>query len=306
MYKKYYHPEMSSGVIRHTCGYGYPVDGVPANTSPKGHAGRYALDEGGRSGSSNDWLTVPAQGAAYKCVRVVSKGSQNVAMFETVEPVLLADGEIAVAGMELIHCGNADFNALGIQVGKVFRPGERFYREGTGGTKAAHVHIQAYKGATGGRWHPCKSGYAMDGEAPIHKIAYLPAGHMVVPNGLGYTWQTDREDPIGEFVCTAQGLRRRLGPSTDSPQPTDGWSSVVKKGSRYGVYEVKDGWGRITQDGQWVCMEGYVEYTPYRQPSRYTITLGPVSTGDYRTVTKALAPLVEGLKLEGCYAVKEE
>lgn len=253
--KRFYHPEMSSGVIRPTCAYGYAVDGVAPNTDPTGHLDRLAIDEGGEAPGSTDYLMVPKQGAPLQCVRITNKGDLNVAMFETTEEVLCADGEICVAGLECIHIGNQDFADLGIEVGKIFQPGQRFYRKGCGGTNASHVHMQAYKGKSGGAWHHCASGFAMDGEAPLNKIAFLPAGAIVRPNGFNYQWQKPTEDPIGTLSVTGDVVNVRTKPGQDSPK-CDSWKDDghVQQGHRYAVYETADGWVRIGVD-RWISAQ---------------------------------------------------
>lgn len=297
--KRFYHPEMSSGVIRPTCAYGYVVDGVTPNTNPTGHLNRLAIDEGGEAPGSTDYLAVPKQGAALQCVRITNKGDLNVAMFETTEEVLCADGEICVAGLECIHIGNQDFADLGIEVGKTFQPGQQFYRKGCGGTNASHVHIQAYKGNTGGTWHHCSSGFAMDGEAPLNKIAFLPAGAVVRPNGFAYQWEEVKEDPIGTLTVTGEVVNVRTKPDKEAPK-CDSWKDDghVLQNHRYAVYETADGWVRIGRD-RWISAEFCdvkLEEKPKPTPvpaktTRYLVTVSEEQK-------EKLMALVEELHLE--------
>lgn len=301
MRKRFYHPVMSSGIIRPTCAYGYTVDGVAPNTSNSGHNKRLAIDEGGSSGVSRDWMSIHPAAAAMQVVRLANVGTLNIAFFQTVEPVLCADGIIGYCGLELIHCGNADFSELGIKVGKVFQPGERIYREGTGGCGSEHVHIQAWRGKTGGAWHKCASGYALDGEVPLNKVAFVPDRHTIVPNGRSYLWEPVDERPIGELVVNVEALNVRCGAGTTEKKDASWFGAgSIAKGCRCAVYEMDGSWARIAY-GRWVCADycsveryGVKNEAVKQQDEKEYTTFTITATGADRA---ALMALVEERKL---------
>lgn len=123
-------------VLRITQGYGLPVDGVAADTYS--HTGSYALDLGGAD-TGAEYVYAPCD----VVVKRHYKGSgYNAVWFQTVEPVLCADGQQRELVFMFLHANDSVITELGITVGKTFAQGEKIYKEGTGGGVATHVHLE--------------------------------------------------------------------------------------------------------------------------------------------------------------------
>lgn len=123
--------------MRVTQGYGIRNNGSIDYTSYS-HTGSYALDLGGKDASAiGDWAYAP-------CDVVVKRiyGKYNAVWFESLEQVECADGKARKLIFLLLHINSADLTSLGIKVGKVFRQGEKFYREGVAGATGNHIHIE--------------------------------------------------------------------------------------------------------------------------------------------------------------------
>ena len=122
--------------LRVTQGYGRKEDGSADYTSYS-HTGSWALDLGGKD-LGQDWAYAPCD---IEVKRVY--GEYNAVWFETLEKVLCADGMARQLVFMLLHINDADRDALGITAGKVFRYGEKFYREGTAGQATGnHIHLE--------------------------------------------------------------------------------------------------------------------------------------------------------------------
>lgn len=122
--------------LRVTQEYGRKEDGSVDYTSYS-HTGSYALDLGGKD-LGQDWAYAP-------CDMVVKRvyGKYNAVWFETLEKVMCADGVARQLVFMLLHINDSDLQGLGITVGKVFRYGEKFYREGTAGDATGnHIHLE--------------------------------------------------------------------------------------------------------------------------------------------------------------------
>ena len=122
--------------LRITQGYGRDASGNVDNSSYS-HKGSYALDLGGKD---------TGIGTAYAPCDVVVKriyGTYNAVWFETLEEVMCADGQARKLVFMLLHCNSEDIKALGIKVGKTFKQGEPFYKEGTAGnvTGDGRAHV---------------------------------------------------------------------------------------------------------------------------------------------------------------------
>lgn len=153
------------------------------------HAGSYALDIAGEDTGSS-WAYAP-------CDVVVKRvyGEYNAVWFETLEEVLCADGQTRKLVFMLLHMNSADLNSLGIKAGKIFRQGEKFYREGVAGkVTGAHIHLEVGEAPfTGTGWFKQTNGvWKINKQLQPHKIFFLSSDTVVKNNG-GYDWKTESE-----------------------------------------------------------------------------------------------------------------
>ncbi|MBQ8604363.1 MAG: hypothetical protein IJ410_05945 [Oscillospiraceae bacterium] len=121
--------------MRVTQGYGR-YEGGNVDYTSYSHTGSWALDLGGRD-MEKDWAYAPCD---IQVKRIY--GKYNAVWFETLENVLCADGQARKLVFMLLHIDDEDLKALGIAVGKVFRQGEKFYREGSAGAIGNHIHLE--------------------------------------------------------------------------------------------------------------------------------------------------------------------
>lgn len=195
-------------VLRVTQGYGIAHGGVKANTYS--HAGSYALDLGGAD-TGADWLYAP-------CDMVVRRvyGVYNAVWFESLEP-LESVGSTVI--MMCLHMNDADRDALGIKAGKVFRTGEKCYREGmSGNVTGTHVHIELGRGPmTGTGWKQNAQGVWVINDPLIPSELLTLREDCSVMNDGGYAWKTERtarplsDEPV-RMQCTASaGDQKMLG-----------------------------------------------------------------------------------------------
>lgn len=176
--------------LRVTQGYGRYENGNVDYTSYS-HTGSYALDLGGKD-LGQDWAYAP-------CDIVVKRvyGEYNAVWFETLEKVLCADGVARQLVFMLLHINDADRDALGITVGKVFRYGEKFYREGTAGQATGnHIHLEvgeapftptgwvktAVKDRTGAYI------WKINNQLKPHEV-FILGEDVQIANGGGYRWK---------------------------------------------------------------------------------------------------------------------
>lgn len=280
MYKKAFVPAVGeNGGIHRVSGYhmGYRVDGVSPNTGSGAHGGRLPIDVGGKdTGKSkvyagNDMIALACGSTA-----------QGVWFFSSTEPLLLVSGEICYPLIECIHMTSADRSSLGLKNGKTIPAGGWMYSEGTAGGASMHLHIdfgRAQDKPKTGKcpWHSIGGGsYAPDDNYPINRGLFVPAG-MTFYNGtelgngnvrdnVGYIWHRDTgEQPIGEVRIGSSNYMRRTGPGTNyavvdwGEHSSDDCKALA--GRLYAVYELSDGWLRITQrgvggaDGQWISAD---------------------------------------------------
>ena len=312
MYKLAYMPAVGEGGGYHrVSGYrmGYAVDGVTPSTGSSAHGGRLPIDVGGKDTgkskiySGND-ITALACGST----------AQGVWFFGSQEPLLLVSGEICYPLLECIHMTAADRSALGLKNGLTIPAGGWMYSEGTAGGASMHLHIDfgrsQDKPAVGKcPWHSIGGGsYAPDDNYPINRALFMPAGMTVhggvelgdgnVKDNAGYIWHRDTgEQPVGEIRIGASNYMRRTGPGENNLVVDWGEYSAddckALAGRLYTVYEVLDGWVRITQHGvggtagQWIsAAAGSITYyndAPAETPATgrlQTVTIGPVTQGD--------------------------
>lgn len=201
--KKLYFPMET---LRVTQGYGVAHDGVPASTYS--HAGGYALDLGGKDGGA-DWLYAP-------CDMVVRRvyGSYNAVWFESLEEIEGVGGTVV---MLCIHMNNADKEALGIRIGKVFKAGEKCYREGmAGNVTGTHVHLELGKGPMKGTgWKENSKGVWVINNPLIPSEVFTVRGEATVMDDGGYRWKYDAmpiaTSPVKMQCIASLGDQRILG-----------------------------------------------------------------------------------------------
>lgn len=195
--------------LRVTQGYGVAYNGVPANTYS--HAGGYALDLGGADGGA-DWLYAP-------CDMVVRRvyGSYNAVWFESLEEMESIGSTVI---MLCIHMNLADRIALGIRPGKVFKAGQRCYREGMAGkVTGTHVHLELGKGPfTGTGWKQNAQGVWVINSPLVPSEVFTLKDDVNVVNDGGYEWMDNKAlstEPV-LMQCTASlGDQKILGGAMD-------------------------------------------------------------------------------------------
>lgn len=201
--KKMYFPMKT---LRVTQGYGVTHDGVPASTYS--HAGGYALDLGGGDGGA-DWLHAP-------CDMVVRRvyGKYNAVWFESLEEI---EGVGSTVVMLCLHINNADKEALGIRMGKVFKAGERCYREGmAGNVTGTHVHLELGKGPMKGTgWKENSHGVWVINEPLIPSEVFVLKEDVKVMKDGGYDWKYEvsplAQNPVRMRCIASLGDQRVLG-----------------------------------------------------------------------------------------------
>ena len=104
------------------------------------HTGSYVIDLGGRD-LGEDLAYAPCE---VQVKRVY--GSCNTVWFESVGSVQCADGKARNLVFMLSHINSEDLNNLGLEVGKVFKQGQAFYKEGSAGTIGSHIHLEVGEG----------------------------------------------------------------------------------------------------------------------------------------------------------------
>ena len=193
--------------LRVTQGYGVAHDGVPASTYS--HAGGYALDLGGADGGA-DWLYAPCDMAVRRVY-----GSYNAVWFESLEEIEGVGGTVI---MLCLHMNSADRDALGIRVGKVFKAGEKCYREGmSGNVTGTHVHLELGKGPLKGTgWKQNAQGVWVINEPLVPSEVFVLGEDVTVLNDGGYGWKKAAEAmerPTEKTPVFKAGDRVRIRPS---------------------------------------------------------------------------------------------
>lgn len=195
--------------LRVTQGYGVAYSGVPANTYS--HAGGYALDLGGADGGA-DWLYAP-------CDMVVRRvyGSYNAVWFESLEE-LESIGSTVI--MLCLHMNLADRIALGIRPGKVFKAGQRCYREGMAGkVTGTHVHLELGKGPfTGTGWKQNAQGVWVINNPLVPSEVFTLKGDVNVMNDGGYNWMVNKAlstEPVLMQCVASIGDQKIIGAAMD-------------------------------------------------------------------------------------------
>ena len=191
--------------LRVTQGSGLAHDGVPASTYS--HAGGYALDLGGADGGA-DWLYAP-------CDMVVRRvyGSYNAVWFESLDEI---DGVGSTVILLCLHMNNADREALGIKVGKVFKQGEKCYREGmSGNVTGTHVHIEVGKGPMRGTgWTQNKQGVWVINDPLVPSEVFVLKEDVKIMYDGGYVWMSETVNVLASepviMQCIASAGDQRI------------------------------------------------------------------------------------------------
>lgn len=330
MYKLAYMPAVGeNGGYHRVSGYhmGYRVDGVAPSTGSGAHGGRLPIDVGGKD-TGKSKIYAGNDMTALACGSTV----QGVWFFGSQQPLIHVNGEICYSLLECIHMTAADRSTLGIKNGKAIPAGGWMYSEGTAGGASMHLHIdfgRSQDKPTVGRcpWHSIGSGsYAPNDNFPINRALFAPAG-MTFHNGTelgngnvkdnaGYIWHRDTgERLVGEIRIGVSNYMRRTGPGESNPVVDWGEYSAADckalAGRLYSVYEVKDGWVRITQrgvggvDGQWISGAAgaltYYSSVPADDARKemQLITIGPVTQGDADAILAVCKR--RGLDKQGLY-----
>ena len=199
--------------LRITQGYGLEVDGVSTAVSggTYSHTGAYALDLGGEDTTAS-YLYAPCD---VEVVRHYKGTGYNAVWYQTLEPVMCADGQKRELVFMLLHANDSTISELGIAVGKQFKQGEAFYKEGTGGGVATHCHLEVgLVPFSGTGWY--QSNYIGDynganvwiinNKLIPSEIFYL-ANDTVVVEDMGYNW---RQLPKSDYIEYTTSMRIRV------------------------------------------------------------------------------------------------
>lgn len=203
-------------VLRITQGYGLEVDGISTAVSggTYSHTGSYALDLGGTD-TGADYLYAPCD---VEVVRHYRGGTgYNAVWYQTLEPVMCADGQQRELVFMLLHANDATITELGIAVGKQFKQGEAFYKEGTGGGVGIHCHLEVGLAPFSGiGWY--KSDYIADynnAQVWIINNKLIPSDIFYLTNettiveDMGYNWKYLSADYAD--YSTPTGIRILIG-----------------------------------------------------------------------------------------------
>lgn len=243
-------------VLRITQGYGLEVDGISTTVSggTYSHTGSYALDLGGTD-TGAEYLYAPCDVEVVRHYR--GNTGYNAVWYQTLEPVMCADGQQRELVFMLLHANDSTITELGIAVGKQFKQGEPFYKEGTGGGVATHAHLEVGSAPfTGTGWY--QSDYIGDYDGNKvwiinnklipSEIFYL-TNETVVKEDMGYNWKYLTEDyaeyttPTGVRVLTGTGKNVQY---FNTANVDDVAGSYLPEGSEYiavGYTTVADSYG---------------------------------------------------------------
>lgn len=206
--------------LRVTQGYGVAYGGVPANTYS--HKGGYALDLGGEDGGA-DWLYAP-------CDLVVRRiyGNYNAVWFESLEPVEGVGGTVI---MLCLHMNAADKRALDIRPGKIFRKGEKCYREGkSGNVTGTHVHLELGRGPLRGTgWKKNGWGVWVIHDPLVPSEIFRLGEDVQVRDDGGYAWK--------RAAKAAEISAPQTGPALPQTLPGQTENAVIRADDRVRIRE---------------------------------------------------------------------
>lgn len=198
--------------MRVTQGYGRYSNGNVDYTSYS-HTGSYALDFGGKD-LDKDWAYAPCD---VRVMRVY--GVYNAVWYETLDQVMCADGKARKLVFMLLHIDDEDLQALGIERGRVFRQGEKFYREGSAGAVGNHIHMEVGTAPfvpTGWQKTNIKDRtnsyvWKINNQLKPHEI-FIVGKDVIVMNDGGYDWfvEDERDDEIRLLKKENEKLKQQL------------------------------------------------------------------------------------------------
>ena len=170
-------------------GYGFAVDGVSA--SKFSHKGQKALDLRG-SDKGIDPVYAPC---SCTVMRILT--SSNIVYFQSNEPVIRADGNKTYMTWRFIHMNDAEFNKLGMKVGKTFKQGEICYYEGMKGKVTGnHLHMEVGEGRYISPGSNTKDGITSIKNAVYpHRVMFLKDDTQIVKPCYSWKKKSDYKEP---------------------------------------------------------------------------------------------------------------
>ena len=180
--------------LRVTQGYGRNSAGGVDYTSYS-HTGSYAADLAGAD--------TGCEFAYAPCDIVVRRihGVYNAVWLESLEEVMCADGNTRKLIFMLLHINKEDMEKIGIRVGKIFRQGEIFYKEGCAGATGSHIHLEVgLSPFTGTGWYKTSIKDSMGNnvwrinmQVRPHDVFILDDGINILSDG-GIKWVREKEN----------------------------------------------------------------------------------------------------------------
>lgn len=157
-----------------------PTMNITQGYNEGSHLGTYAIDMAGED-SGIDWVEAPFTG---KIKHIESASYGNWYWFESIEPVLCANGEVTK-----LVCMFGHDNKMRHKVGDVVKQGEHLCTEGKSGNATGnHCHMEVGKGTYVGTWYknPYKV-YMLYNEVKPNEYLCVPDNYRVINSG-GYKW----------------------------------------------------------------------------------------------------------------------
>lgn len=125
----------------------------------------------------------------------------HAVVFESLSPVLCADGTVSTVVLGMLH----DDDISDIKLGQVFKQGEKIYDEGRAGSDGnpkypVHVHMTVSKRPTTPGKHPFfwNDNGDLELRGEVHPADVLFVNDTNIVNGLGYAWKVFEPKPISE------------------------------------------------------------------------------------------------------------
>lgn len=158
------------------------------------HLGTFALDLAGED-TGIDWVDAPFTG---KIVHTESASYGNWYWFESLEPVLCANGEVTKLTAMFGHD-----NIMRHNVGDIVQQGEHLCAEGTSGQATGnHCHFELGIGDYVGTWYPNQYGiYMLYNEVKPNEYLCVPDDCRILED-YGYAWKKESEVPEPQPAST--------------------------------------------------------------------------------------------------------
>ena len=149
------------------------------------HKGTFAIDCAGED-TGIDWVLAPFTG---KVVKTLSGTYGNWYWFESIEPVLCANGEVTK-----LTCMFGHDNKMRHKVGDIVKQGEHLCAEGKSGNASGnHCHLEVGVGDFVGTWYKNGNGvYMLYNEVKPNEYLCLPDDYRIIKDG-GYHWTRESE-----------------------------------------------------------------------------------------------------------------